>query len=201
MSEVVDQLAKNLAELSDAYGRRPLLGRQLLGAAWSPGNFWMGSRCSVEDGFWSVTYLIVEKDFGAVIGFGKTKEKALSQARWAISCAGTAGVLVEKVAAELAVITARLNAEFDEMMGEFREELKSRKTPQLRVDVFEKSSGACHYCSTTLDLRGDWHVEHMVPLVRGGSDHISNLVASCPPCNLKKGTKTAEEFMALVTHL
>lgn len=39
------------------------------------------------------------------------------------------------------------------------------------------------------------HMEHMIPLSRGGSHSIDNVVPSCPSCNLRKGTKTPSEFL------
>lgn len=53
----------------------------------------------------------------------------------------------------------------------------------------------CFYCENTL---GDYHVDHMTPLVRGGSNGIENICIACPDCNLKKSTKTAEEFLFLM---
>lgn len=39
----------------------------------------------------------------------------------------------------------------------------------------------CAYCSTEL---GNYHVDHVWPLAAGGTNRLSNLVLSCPPCNL-----------------
>jgi HNH endonuclease len=39
-----------------------------------------------------------------------------------------------------------------------------------------------------------YHIEHVVPLSRGGSNSIDNLVLSCPTCNLRKGTKLLHEW-------
>ena len=52
----------------------------------------------------------------------------------------------------------------------------------------------CYYCHTPLN--GKHHVEHMIPLSRGGLHAPDNLTLSCPSCNLSKGTMTAEEFIA-----
>jgi 5-methylcytosine-specific restriction endonuclease McrA len=49
----------------------------------------------------------------------------------------------------------------------------------------------CAYCGATgLPL----HVEHIVPRVRGGSNHVSNLTIACEPCHQAKGSRTAEAF-------
>lgn len=51
--------------------------------------------------------------------------------------------------------------------------------------------GGCAYCLTDgVRLTRD----HDIPLVRGGSNDISNIVPACGPCNSSKGTLTGDEF-------
>lgn len=50
--------------------------------------------------------------------------------------------------------------------------------------------GRCGYCGSEGDLQPD----HRVPLSRGGSNFLSNLIPACPPCNRRKSTMTEEEF-------
>ena len=64
-----------------------------------------------------------------------------------------------------------------------------------RSQVWHRSEGKCHYCKCTLDPF-KFHVDHMLPVARGGTRDQSNLVAACKPCNMAKKTKTAEEFIA-----
>jgi len=53
----------------------------------------------------------------------------------------------------------------------------------------------CFYCHQKV-IRGiNLHLDHRVPLKRGGKHHISNLVPSCQTCNLQKGILTDVEFM------
>ena len=53
--------------------------------------------------------------------------------------------------------------------------------------------GCCIYCGRDdLPLTRD----HKVPISRGGSDDITNVVPACMPCNRRKKTKTAYEFLA-----
>ena len=40
-------------------------------------------------------------------------------------------------------------------------------------------------------------VEHKIPINRGGSNKLSNLVLSCSKCNYRKHTKTDLEFIDL----
>jgi hypothetical protein len=41
--------------------------------------------------------------------------------------------------------------------------------------------------------------DHLVPLARGGSKFIENIVASCLSCNRDKGTRTASEYQSVLT--
>lgn len=52
-------------------------------------------------------------------------------------------------------------------------------------------SGLCWYCNAQL-LK--FHIDHVVPLVRGGTNQPDNIVLACPSCNQSKGTKTVEEW-------
>jgi 5-methylcytosine-specific restriction endonuclease McrA len=56
--------------------------------------------------------------------------------------------------------------------------------------------GLCNYCRVDLD-RGDrrsWHVDHVVPISRGGLNEIGNLVVACARCNVSKGARTPEDW-------
>jgi 5-methylcytosine-specific restriction endonuclease McrA len=53
----------------------------------------------------------------------------------------------------------------------------------------------CAYCGIT--LHGEYHVDHMQPIARGGSNWPDNLALTCSDCNLSKGAKTPGEWMAI----
>lgn len=54
---------------------------------------------------------------------------------------------------------------------------------QLRVHL-AKWRGKCAYCFGSTE--GRLHVDHVVPLAKGGAHAIPNLVPACAPCNWKK---------------
>lgn len=56
------------------------------------------------------------------------------------------------------------------------------------------AAGKCAACGTTENLV----IDHIVPVVRGGSCEMDNLQALCQPCNARKGRRTMAEFMAEV---
>jgi hypothetical protein len=49
----------------------------------------------------------------------------------------------------------------------------------------------CHICDTAIESRDDLHIDHVIPLSRGGSHTKDNLKPSHALCNLKKGAKVA----------
>lgn len=66
-----------------------------------------------------------------------------------------------------------------------------------RERIFDKTCGTCWYCG--IMLRDGWHVEHMLPIRRGGTSHIDNLVPACRYCNTRKGNRDVDEFRERVT--
>jgi 5-methylcytosine-specific restriction endonuclease McrA len=56
---------------------------------------------------------------------------------------------------------------------------------------YERQSGKCFWCKAKL---GKYHVDHVIPIAKGGSNDPSNIVISCPLCNTKKGAKMPAEF-------
>lgn len=55
----------------------------------------------------------------------------------------------------------------------------------------------CFYCEERVHTL---HVEkdHYIPVSRGGSDGLDNLVATCRRCNRDKGTLTGDEYLAYI---
>jgi len=61
-------------------------------------------------------------------------------------------------------------------------------------DLYATQGGRCYYCR--VEIEAGYHIDHMLPISRGGTNGPENLALACAPCNLSKFTKTAEEFMA-----
>jgi 5-methylcytosine-specific restriction endonuclease McrA len=58
--------------------------------------------------------------------------------------------------------------------------------------LVEQYGGRCAYCGAL----GPLVVEHRIPLSRGGTNDISNILPACARCNDKKHCLTEEEFRA-----
>lgn len=57
----------------------------------------------------------------------------------------------------------------------------------------------CYWCN--LKCAKKYHIDHYVPLAKGGRHEVTNLVIACPKCNLKKNAKDPYEFAASVGRL
>lgn len=54
----------------------------------------------------------------------------------------------------------------------------SRKDRLVMLEFFGR---ACCYCESPLSAR--WHADHLMSFDKGGFNHLSNRVPSCPRCN------------------
>ena len=61
--------------------------------------------------------------------------------------------------------------------------------------MLREQEGRCAYCR--LPLGDPWHLDHKIPLSRGGHHDRENVCASCPTCNMCKYNKTAGEFLVM----
>ncbi len=57
---------------------------------------------------------------------------------------------------------------------------------------YKRQKGECYWCSESVG--DDYHVDHVIPLAKGGSNGPENLVIACPSCNLRKWAKLPHEF-------
>lgn len=65
------------------------------------------------------------------------------------------------------------------------------KWENLRSLVFIRDGRTCVYCGSRAQ---PLHCDHTIPVSRGGSNDLSNLVTACKACNLSKGSKLLEEW-------
>ena len=50
----------------------------------------------------------------------------------------------------------------------------------------------CYWCGNRCGSK--YHVDHYIPLAKGGRHELNNLVISCPKCNMEKGAKMPDEY-------
>lgn len=67
-----------------------------------------------------------------------------------------------------------------------------------RDAIFNRAEGRCEWCGVVLSE--DWHLDHLVPMSKGGTDEIENLRASCSSCNLSRGCMSADQFAVRICY-
>lgn len=99
----------------------------------------------------------------------------------------------------VAAISAKWRAENPEQKAAYSRNYKARKkaaegthTGEDIADLYAEQDGRCFYCS--VDLGTTYHVDHYIPLSKGGRNDKGNLRLACQSCNLSKKDKHPEEF-------
>lgn len=64
--------------------------------------------------------------------------------------------------------------------------------PLVADEVKAKTGGQCYYCGEVLN--GEFDVDHMHPVSKGGTSRPENLVPACKHCNQSKNNLTIEQF-------
>jgi 5-methylcytosine-specific restriction endonuclease McrA len=65
------------------------------------------------------------------------------------------------------------------------------KWKALRAEVFLRDDFTCRYCG---DRGGILECDHIIPVSRGGSDAITNLVTACEDCNRRKNATISQAW-------
>ena len=66
--------------------------------------------------------------------------------------------------------------------------------PYNYLDLLKKLYTYCKYCNLDLTIN-NYHIDHIIPLSKGGLHDFDNLQLICVRCNLSKNNKTEEEFI------
>ena len=91
----------------------------------------------------------------------------------------------------LGTMTNNIKNRFD-----FWSSRKVYKFSKLQINEYHNQHWNCWYCKEHL-LNKVIHVDHRLPVSRGGRNEIENLVLTCAECNIYKRDKTSEEFLKL----
>lgn len=79
---------------------------------------------------------------------------------------------------------------------------KRQESGAKRLKIYLRDRYTCQYCSARVGKKisggkklevKDLTLDHIIPKSREGSNHPSNLVTACKPCNQRKGDRTPDE--------
>jgi len=71
---------------------------------------------------------------------------------------------------------------------------------QIKKERIKSQGGECIFCTEKLDELKS-HLDHKIPLARGGNEKRENFQLLCPRCNLEKSSKTNDEYIAWLKEL
>lgn len=54
------------------------------------------------------------------------------------------------------------------------------------LDLLARQKNKCAFCCVKFKKRSDWHLDHIIPFAKGGSNSPENLQILCCVCNLEK---------------
>lgn len=94
-------------------------------------------------------------------------------------------------------ISAHKRAFLHKAKSRTRLKVKGFHTFEEWQELVVRNNSLCFYCgvlTTIEDGPTKLTRDHVIPLSRGGTDDISNIVPSCKSCNSSKGDKTLEEW-------
>ena len=73
---------------------------------------------------------------------------------------------------------------------DFMAEQRRLMTDSLRYDIMRRDGFRCQLCGSTAQDGVKLHVDHVIPVSKGGKTELPNLRTLCERCNLGKSNKT-----------
>ena len=71
-----------------------------------------------------------------------------------------------------------------------RQQERNRMTDSIRYQVLKRDNFRCTSCGAMAQTHGvSLHIDHIVPVSRGGKTEMNNLQTLCEPCNLGKSNR------------
>ena len=159
------------------------------------------SQCKACMAAYNVAYRAANRETTAAYYAANRDNKSASQSAW---CYANRDAISARYAANPGKVAAQ-QAEYraanpDKMAAKARNRRARKRNAHgshTAADIrriFDAQRGLCANCHARLLKSGKqkFHVDHIVPLVRGGSNWPDNLQLLCKPCNLRKGAKLPE---------
>ena len=92
---------------------------------------------------------------------------------------------------------AKDNPEKEKFNSRKRQAIKRKSVGDFNacdiIVIREKQKDLCFYCGGK--LKDNYHIDHFIPLSKGGNNYPSNLRLACPSCNQKKSNRSPQEFI------
>lgn len=106
----------------------------------------------------------------------------------------------DELAVDWAWLVARNKAleaiDYEATLKEYHAKNQRRlMTPKLRQKIKERDRYTCQICGKYMPDEVGLHIDHIVPVAKGGKTVPSNLQVLCSKCNSSKGAKLVDESL------
>lgn len=81
---------------------------------------------------------------------------------------------------------------YDQTKNAKRKHAPGRHTAQDERAQYEAQGGLCFWCGDAVNLT--FHIDHIQPLSKGGTNNADNICIACPWCNLHKWSMTPQAW-------
>lgn len=95
---------------------------------------------------------------------------------------------IAPVASKVKITRADGSVVYQQPLGRTRKNISST----LQKEVYARDGLKCRYCGFKHKSALKFNIDHVIPVAKGGTEELSNLVVSCKKCNQAKGTKIWE---------
>ena len=66
---------------------------------------------------------------------------------------------------------------------------RSKMSDSIRYDVLRRDNYKCRICGASAEDGAKLHVDHIIPVSKGGKTELNNLQTLCERCNMGKSNK------------
>jgi len=103
----------------------------------------------------------------------------------------------EEIRAANATYTAQYRKDHPDVCEAAQRRWRARRngarigTPYTRAAIWARDGGLCGLCHTPV-TEARWHLDHIVPITRGGPDAWENVQVAHIRCNVRKGNRVGD---------
>ena len=84
---------------------------------------------------------------------------------------------------------SKLAKEYRSKLKAERQKTRSYLKPSLRFKILHRDKYRCQACGASAASGADLHVDHILPVSKGGTNEESNLRVLCSECNIGRGNR------------
>ena len=191
------------AELCRCIGFFDGFPEPVLGEAWLVDKLKPEPGCAFGYDAWvfasyvAITRMLFKHKFCAYGGIYRSDfdpEGIIAPVNFAVDCCGTQRYSLSEFDAGVSAALEDYRARRWDYKAQIKKSKRTRPKRSIRVRelLWNSYPHICGICGKQIDSFDEMHVDHVIPLSRGGKDILANLQLTHAKCNLEKGSAMPE---------